>query len=43
VPLSFEFYWQPPGYSYDRQGQAALAEAGYPNGFDAGDYFWMPR
>ena len=40
IPSSFEFYWQPPGYRYDAVGaRQLLAEAGYPNGFDAGEYF----
>ena len=40
IPTSFDFYWQPPLYPYD-PGKATqlLAEAGYPKGFDAGD-FW---
>ena len=40
VPKSFKFYWQPPKVPYDpRQARALLAQAGFAEGFDAGEYF----
>ena len=39
VPSGFEFAWPAPPIPYDpERARKLLAQAGYPNGFDAGDY-----
>jgi peptide/nickel transport system substrate-binding protein len=40
IPETYEYYWQPPDAVYDPgKARKLLAEAGFPNGFDAGP-FW---
>jgi peptide/nickel transport system substrate-binding protein len=40
IPNTFDSFWSPPPPVYDpAQARRLLAEAGYPGGFDAGDYY----
>ena len=40
IPRNFDFFWQPPPIPYDpKAAREKLAEAGFPGGFDGGEYF----
>jgi peptide/nickel transport system substrate-binding protein len=40
IPYSFDFFWQPPPAVYDpAQAKQLLAEAGFANGFNTGEFY----
>ena len=40
VPENFDYYWKPPAPVYDpAKAKKLLADAGFPKGFDAGEYY----
>ncbi len=40
IPKTFEFFWQPPATGYDQaKARTLLRDAGYPNGFDGGEFY----
>ena len=40
MPENFDYYWKPPAPVFDpAKAKKLLAEAGFPKGFDAGDYY----